>query len=219
MKPRLDVPPGTVFGMLTIIRETDGHKRPGRGWKRKFMLCCSCGIERTVSLEKLRNGMIQSCGCTNRPSMLRHGMCLSPTYRVWTHMKERCLNPSCRAFPAWGGRGIKVDERWMRFENFFADMGEKPPGRSLDRIDNAGHYTPANCRWATAGEQSRNTRRTRTVMLNGVVMCIKDAAKQVGISAYMIQYRAKMMNGTNQDAVDYYAARQLCAGVTSTQHP
>lgn len=212
---RISIPAGTAFGMLTVIRETKGHKRPGAGWKRKFIVRCSCGNEREVFLEKLRNGMVHSCGCTKRPSMLRHGMYLTPTYKAWSHMKERCLNPSAKSFAGWGGRGILVDERWMVFENFLADMGEKPPGLSLDRIDNDGHYTPYNCRWATSEQQVRNTRRNRWVVLDGTRMCIEDAAKRVGISPYMIHYRAKLMNGTDQDAIEFYAARQLLAGVAS----
>ena len=204
----LNVSPGTTFGMLTIIIEIEGHKRTGPGWKRKFITLCACGNQRVVYLEKLRNGMIHSCGCTKRPSMLRHGMYLSPTYHAWTAMKERCSNPTCKAFPNYGGRGIKVDDRWMRFENFFADMGEKPAGLSIERIDNDGPYAPGNCRWATRTEQSRNTRRSRFVILNGVSLCVEDAAKQVGISPHMIQWRAKRLNGTDQDALEYYAAKR-----------
>jgi hypothetical protein len=205
---RLPVPPGTVFGMLTIIREAESKKRAGAGWKRKFLTRCSCGNERIAFLEKLRNGMVHSCGCANIKSMLRHGMSHTPTHKVWAAMKARCTNPTCRAFPGWGGRGIKIDKTWATFENFFADMGEKPPGRSLERIDNNGDYTKKNCRWATPGEQSRNTRRTLMVVLGGVQICVKDAAAHVGISGGMIKYRAKLMNGTLQDALDYYAARR-----------
>lgn len=88
-----------------------------------------------------------------------HGMTGTRTYRSWESMKRRCLNPNERAFPNYGGRGITVCERWLAsFENFFADMGECPPGLTLDRRNNDGNYEPGNCRWATYSEQARNRR-------------------------------------------------------------
>ncbi len=95
---------------------------------------------------------------------LRHGHTsngnISPTYQSWSHMKRRCTDPNVKAWKDYGGRGIKVCDRWLEsFENFLADMGEKPPGLTLDRKNNDGSYEPSNCRWATREEQAINKRR------------------------------------------------------------
>jgi hypothetical protein len=107
-------------------------------------------------------------------------------------MLRRCTTPTNPSYPSYGGRGVKVCDRWKdSFENFLADMGPRPEGCSLDRIDNDGNYTPENCRWSTRREQNRNTQRTRmlTHPVTGVTRCLKDWARTLGITHSTLRER------------------------------
>lgn len=114
---------------------------------------------------------------------------ITPTYHSWSGMKARCLNPSNKRWADYGGRGIRVCERWMSFDNFLADMGEKLPGTSIDRIDMHGNYEPGNCRWTTPKRQARNRRDNRLMSLNGVTKTLADWAEELGIAPTTLQYR------------------------------
>lgn len=135
-------------------------------------------------------------------------MTASGVYRSWTKLRDRCLNPTSSAYPNYGGRGIKIDPRWGKFENFLADMGERPDGMTLERIDTNGDYTKANCRWASRAEQMRNTRRTRFLFLNGEMLCASDAAIKLGIDRNRIWEKARKKKIPLQDALDYFAAKR-----------
>ena len=136
---------------------------------------------------------------------IRHGRSNSPEYKSWCMMKQRCTNPNYNQFDDYGGRGITFCERWMLFDNFFADMGERPKGTTLDRIDNTKGYDPTNCRWATRREQQLNKRDTRNVTIDGQAMCVSHAAKQLGLPIGNIYYWAGKLDGNFQAAIERVA--------------
>lgn len=122
----------------------------------------------------------------------RHGQSNSPTYHTWAMMKQRCYKVDSAAYRHYGARGIKVCDRWRNsFSAFVADMGERPAGMSLDRIDNDGDYTPENCRWATPKQQANNTSRTRHVTINGHKRPLSYVAADLEIEPSAILYRLK----------------------------
>ena len=154
--PRCKDLSGQRFGKLIVLRPV-GRDKGGR----ILWLCrCDCGNETVVLGGHLRSGHTRSCGCL--PGMLRHGACTNrhctPEYQTWSGMRQRCQNPNSSGYQYYGGRGIKVCKRWQKFENFLIDMGKRPEGMTLDRIDNDSGYYQKNCRWATFHEQRCNSR-------------------------------------------------------------
>jgi hypothetical protein len=152
---------GRQFGRWTVVAI---HPERHRGHVRWFCRC-QCDTERVVVGDSLHQGISQSCGCLAREKTIKrnttHGLSKTRAYSVWTGMLQRCLNPRHRAYAFYGGRGITVCERWLIFENFFADMGEPPEGRTLDRHNNDLGYRKANCHWATRAEQIANRRPSK----------------------------------------------------------
>jgi hypothetical protein len=110
-----------------------------------------------------------------------HGMTHSNIYKLWVGMKLRCTSETNRDYPAYGGRGISVCAEWFDFAKFYEDMGPKPTGMSIDRIDNNGPYCKANCRWATLSEQGRNKRNSKNVEFNGVTKPLVQWCEELGL--------------------------------------
>ena len=182
---------GQRFERLTVLCETDPHICPSRAHVR-FLCKCECGAEVKIMARHLVSGRVKSCGCYRRENphpRLRHGHARTgkhtPTYIIWSGMIKRCTNPKCRSYVRYGGRGITVCDRWKdSFENFLADMGERPEGKSLDRIDVDGNYEPSNCRWATRIVQANNTRTNILINHEGYEFTMAQLARKYGI-----QYR------------------------------
>jgi hypothetical protein len=141
-------------------------------------------------------GNTNSCGCLHREMLLdrnnknsTHKMSDHFVYRRWGKMKERCLNPKRKDYKNYGGRGIKICERWLVFENFLEDMGIPPRELSIDRIDHDGNYEPGNCRWATAEQQQNNRSVSRFIVFNNEKFTIAQWAKKIGASRQAVRYR------------------------------
>lgn len=173
---------GMRSGSLLAVRYLNSTAKGKARW-----LCrCDCGAEKPITAESLKRGKSKSCGCKSsdfkREKMTTHGQSRTPRQRPtgafssWAAMRQRCNNPNNAQFSDYGGRGISVCARWGRFDNFFADMGDRPEGNTLDRIDPNAGYSPENCRWATPSEQTRNRRKK---VRNAEVVELLDAARFV----------------------------------------
>lgn len=201
MADRHSIPVGTTFNRWTYL----GHDRlTSQGVVSLFR--CACGTERIVKRSSVKTGQSKSCGCQRvdsaRLQNRTHGRSkdgAGSAYVSWSGLFRRCYNPKFSSYENYGGRGIKVCERWHRFENFLEDMGDRPPGTTLDRWpDKNGDYEPGNCRWATTSEQMFNTRRTIDVQHSGRRVTTGDLAKEAGISMDLIRHRLKSGMTVNQ---------------------
>lgn len=182
---------GVTFGKLTAIRIVGKTSE-----NRDIWLCrCCCG----TSVERPRNSLlhqkfIHSCGCAHsgRKRFFKHGLSGTPEHRVWSSMIQRCGDLNCNAYPRYGGRGIKVCERWLDFANFYADIGPRPSSlHTIERIDNNKGYEPDNCCWATKAEQNQNTRNNVNITYNGQTKCLAEWGRIIGVSVGTVHARLK----------------------------
>ncbi len=172
---RLDLV-GKPFGRWTVLEDLGNRK------KASWWLCeCSCGTIRAVLGHSLttEDGS-RSCGCLTLESVSKHGRHNTPEYLTWCSMHSRCECESNPAYGDYGERGIYICDRWKEFAAFFEDMGVRPPGTSLDRVDNDGPYSKENCRWATQRQQTRNTRGNRLITICGITKPLVEWAEIYG---------------------------------------
>lgn len=202
---------GEVNNRLTLIECVE--KRLGAYiWSAS----CECGNITRVSVQDFRSGHTKSCGCFKKQALseLRttHGRTDSSEYRSWSHMLGRCNNPTDSKYPDYGGRGIKVCDRWSSFDNSYLDLGPKPTiDHSLDRMDNDADYSPTNCRWATRFQQAQNKRNNVHVFIGGQQFVLAEACRLLGIDKSSLHQRARSFGGTLQDAADHFARKKRIA--------
>lgn len=190
-----EIPPGSVFDRWTVVCREGSNKRN----ERLYRCRCKCGVEKLVSSGTLTSGQSRSCGChkidVKRAEKTTHGKSETGTYRSWHNMLQRCNNPNNTHWKNYGGRGLTVDPRWHSFDAFLADMGDRPDGATIERVDNEKGYGPDNCVWATRKQQQRNRRPVRMYELDGVVGTVGDHAEAHGVS-YMSMWH-KLRNHTS----------------------
>lgn len=192
MPPALACPVGKRVAAATIAGEAAPRVTPSREW-RQWRLACDCGESFTADVNLISAGRVNRCGaCAKlalRARQWRHG-CASqargtrgtPEYEIWGGMKRRCQNKNNKDYPRYGARGIGICERWQTFENFLADMGQRPTlEHSIERKDNARGYEPDNCVWATLDVQAQNKRSNRKVPWRGRSVCISALAREAGL--------------------------------------
>jgi len=184
---------GNTYGRLTVV-----DRAANIGKATMWNCLCECGNEKAIRAISLRSGRTKSCGCLNRESSTKrattHGLSDTREYSSWYSMKDRCLNTHSDKYSYYGGRGITICQEWVEsFEQFYSDMGSRPEGMSIERIDNDKGYYPENCKWATLAEQANNKRNNVILELDGLVQTVAQWANHLGISYNLLAYRLRIL--------------------------
>lgn len=211
---------GQRFGRWTLLERAPTRRAVSN--HTRWWCICDCGTRRALRATILYRGRSQSCGCLVadklRERQTTHGMFGTPLYRIWCGMLRRCRNPTDKNYPRYGGRGIKVCERWQQFENFYADIPPRPsPRHSLDRRDNNGHYEPNNVRWATPQEQQNNLRSNRRITFGGETLTGAQWARRLGISKNRFYERLRL-GWSVEEAILYNDAADKYLPLPKRQH-
>lgn len=180
---------GHKFGRWTVVGLSEKVDKYTR-WN----CICDCGVTKSVIYWNLKNGKSKSCGCLQIENLISrsstHGMRKTPEYAAWCSLIQRATNKKLKFAKDYSLRGITVCDRWLSFDNFFADIGIRPSrDHSIDRINNDGNYEPGNCRWATSKEQNRNTRGNVLITHDGETHCLSEWAEITGIKLERISKR------------------------------
>lgn len=182
--------PGDRYFKLRLAER--GYLPPS---KLPYWLCfCDCGKVKLILERSIKAHVTKSCGCLQREKartlkpMYRHGLSKSQTWNSWISMRSRCYNKKNNRYNKYGARGIKVCERWLSFDNFYEDMGECPPGKSLDRIHNDKGYCKENCRWSTNKEQANNRSSNHKISYKNKLMTLMQISELLGLEYKSLHY-------------------------------
>jgi hypothetical protein len=188
---------GAKVGRLTVLAEP-----VMLGRYRKVSVQCDCGTTFFGDHDNIRREKTRSCGCLNREKLKEratHGKTHTPLFRIWATMRQRCENPNNKQYQDYGGRGIKVCERWSSFENFYEDMGDPPfAGASLDREENSQGYSKENCRWVTRKVQNNNKRNVQLYSFQGQQLTLSSIADALGLP-YQTLYSRLFLYGWSEE--------------------
>lgn len=204
------IQPNQKYGRLTVLDEAERHYTPSGSPKRRWRCQCECGTIKVILQERLLSGGTRSCGCLQRDVTVgrntKHGFCRrsSPNrvYFIWDSMIRRCVDPLNPNYSRYGARGIRVCPAWVQsLPLFIADMGDRPSGSSIDRIDNNGPYCPFNCRWATSKQQNNNRRDNRHIEFTGETLTLLEWSDRTGISYHTLRQRIDVLGWTIEAAL------------------
>jgi len=185
---------GQIYGSWTLVDATPVPSVSGGQTRLNYLCQCVCGQQKLVNGSNLRRRLSTSCGCLRDTRTgvrsISHGMSKTPLYAVWRTMLQRCDKPNFIQYKDYGGRGIKVCERWYKFENFYMDMGPPPfPKASIERVDNDRGYEPENVVWADRATQAKNKRTTVRFDFAGSSLTLREWSEKLGVKSATLASR------------------------------